>query len=99
MVDISSVERKVSFSHRKPPDPRPHTRVEDEGAVERKYTFGNVLGQGSFGVVREVTSRVNGERFAVKIVNKDKVNNYRFRRNAYCSKDAPISEILLATYM
>lgn len=72
------MERKRSFSHRtsKLPDPqRPHTRVE-EGSVERKYTFGSVLGQGSFGVVKEVTSRLNGERFAVKIVNKDRVGFY-----------------------
>ena len=75
MADISSVERKLSFQHRsciKSPDHRPHTRV-DEGAVERKYAVGNVLGQGSFGIVREVTNRASGERFAVKIVNKDKV--------------------------
>ena len=71
---MSEVERKTSFFSSKPPDPRPHTRVEDEGAVARKYTLGDVLGQGSFGVVREVTSRANGERFAVKIVHKDKVS-------------------------
>ena len=76
------MERKRSFSHRtcKLPDPtRPHTRVE-EGAVERKYTFGGVLGQGSFGIVKEVTSRVSGERFAVKIVNKDRVGFYTVGR-------------------
>ena len=75
MADISGVERKVSFLHlsNKPPDDRPHTRVDDEAAVERKYSIGRELGRGSFGLVREVTSRVTGEKFAVKIVNKDKV--------------------------
>ena len=47
--------------------------MSDELAVERKYVFGNILGQGSFGVVRGVTSRTSGERLAVKIVHKDKV--------------------------
>ena len=75
MADISGVERRLSFLHLspKPPDQRPHTRVEDEAAVERKYTIGRELGRGSFGVVREVTSRVTREKLAVKIVNKDKV--------------------------
>ena len=88
MADNSNVDRKVSFSHRgsKPPDPpRPHMRVEDEAAVERKYTFGDVLGQGSFGVVKEVTSRATGEQFAVKIVNKDKVGSYNKNVRDACS--------------
>ena len=90
MADNSNVERKVSFSHRgsKPPDPpRSHMRVEDEAAVERKYAFGNVLGQGSFGVVKEVTCRVTGEHFAVKIVNKDKVRHARSTLHAYTRAD------------
>lgn len=62
-----------AFRQSKLPEPRPHTRVEDEGAVERKYAFGSVLGQGSFGLVKEVTCQTSGECFAVKIVNKDKV--------------------------
>ena len=82
MADISSVDRKTSFFGSKPPDSRPHMRVEDEMAVERKYTFGDVLGQGSFGVVREVTSRASGERFAIKIVHKDKVSYTATSRTA-----------------
>ncbi len=65
--------RRYSLVSEVPPG-RPHTRVDDEGAVEMKYTFGEVLGKGSFGVVHEVTNRLTGERFAVKIVNKDKVS-------------------------
>ena len=62
MANISSVDGKTSFFGSKPPDSRPHTRVEDEMAVERKYTFGDVLGQGIFGVVREVTNRASGNQ-------------------------------------
>ena len=68
----------MSFSYKaattRPPDQRPpHSRVEDEAAVERRYAIGGELGRGSFGIVREVTSRVTGELLAVKTVNKDKV--------------------------
>lgn len=77
MAEAGSLERKVSFCHRattRPPDQRPpHSRVEDEAAVERRYTVGRELGRGSFGIVREVTSRLMGELLAVKLVNKDKV--------------------------
>ena len=74
-----SIERRASFSaaprhYLLEPEPRPHTRVDDESAIEKKFSFGEVLGQGSFGVVREVTNRLTGEAFAVKIVNKDKVS-------------------------
>ena len=55
-------------------EPRPHTRVDEESAIEREYSFGEVLGQGSFGVVREVTNRLTGLQYAMKIVNKDKVS-------------------------
>ena len=51
-----------------------HTRVEDESVIEKKYAFGEVLGQGAFGVVREVTNRQTQEQFAMKIVQKDKVS-------------------------
>jgi len=80
----ANVERRPSVSivpkHRRsmdggvPLEPRPHTRVDDESAIEKKYSFGEVLGQGSFGVVREVTNRLTGQQFAMKIVNKEKVS-------------------------
>ena len=79
MAEVPSLERRMSFSHRttRPPDQRaPHGRVEDEAAVERRYATGRELGRGSFGVVRQVTSRVTGELLAVKLVAKDKVRSY-----------------------
>ena len=77
------VERRPSFTP-KPATPKrlsttdtgslvEHTRVEDESVIERKYSFGEVLGQGAFGVVKEITNRLTQDRFAVKIVQKDKV--------------------------
>ena len=54
-------------------EPRPRTRVNDESAIEAVYRFGDVLGKGTFGVVREVTHLISGKHFAMKIVNKDKV--------------------------
>lgn len=51
------------------------TRVEDESDVDRIYQFGEVLGKGAFGVVKEVTSRETGEKYAVKIVPKNKVSS------------------------
>ena len=89
MAEIGSLERRLSFSHRpsmKPPDLCSHTRVEDEGAVEKKYAIGGVLGQGSFGIVRELTSRASGERLAVKIVNKAEVG--------YCTSPSHFCKII-----
>jgi serine/threonine protein kinase len=48
-------------------------RVDDESEIEKKYSFGEVLGQGAFGVVREVTNRQTHQKLAMKIVHKDKV--------------------------
>lgn len=58
-------------------DTRPHTRVQDENAIEKRYKFGEVLGSGSFGVVRLATHPSTKQRFAVKIVQKDKVRSTR----------------------
>ena len=55
--------------------PRPRTRVDDESAIEAVYRLGDVLGKGTFGVVREVTHKTTGKQFAMKIVIKDKVDN------------------------
>lgn len=82
------VERRPSFAATKPATPKrysmtdagsavEHTRVEDESVIEKKYTFGEVLGQGAFGVVKEVTNRQTRERLAMKIVQKDKVSASR----------------------
>lgn len=51
-----------------------HRRVEDESSIEKQYLFGDVLGTGAFGVVKEVTNRLTQQHFAMKIVNKDKVS-------------------------
>ena len=65
--------RPKRYSLEMPTESVAHTRVDDEAAIEKKYSFGEVLGSGSFGVVREVTDRASGGRLAMKIVQKDKV--------------------------
>eukprot|EP00731_Ephydatia_muelleri_P037393 Em0458g5a len=47
----------------------PHTRVEEESDVEKRYTLGNMLGQGTFGTVLEATNKCSGQQYAMKIVN------------------------------
>ena len=54
----------------------PHTRIEDERQIEDIYEFGEILGKGSFGVVKEATNRATGRRWAIKAVNKEKVRNW-----------------------
>ena len=77
------VERRPSYAS-KPSTPKRlsmtdagscvgHTRVDEESVIEKRYMFGEVLGQGAFGVVKEVTNKLTRERFAMKIVQKDKV--------------------------
>ena len=51
----------------------PHTRIEEEKQIEDIYEFGEVLGKGSFGVVKEATNKATGRRWAIKAVNKEKV--------------------------
>lgn len=51
----------------------PHTRIEDERQIEDKYEFGEVLGKGSFGVVKEARNKETGCVWAIKAVNKEKV--------------------------
>ena len=48
-------------------------RVDDESDIEKIYQMGEVLGKGAFGVVKEVMQRDSREKFAMKIVAKDKV--------------------------
>lgn len=57
----------------------PHTRVDEESDVEKRYTLGNMLGQGTFGTVLEVTNKCSGQQYAMKIVNKDKVGCALYR--------------------
>ena len=51
----------------------PHTRVEDERQIEESYVIGEVLGKGSFGVVREALQKKTGQKFAIKVIHKEKV--------------------------
>ncbi|XP_069824123.1 serine/threonine-protein kinase 33 [Dendropsophus ebraccatus] len=60
----SSAENKV-----------PHTRMDDEAAIQQIYTFGKKLGQGSFGVVIEATHGESGKKWAIKKVNREKAGS------------------------
>ncbi|XP_056410347.1 serine/threonine-protein kinase 33 isoform X2 [Hyla sarda] len=60
----SSAENKV-----------PHTRMDDEAAIQQIYTFGEKLGQGSFGVVIEATHGETGKKWAIKKVNREKAGS------------------------
>uniref|UniRef100_H0X8H2 Serine/threonine-protein kinase 33 n=2 Tax=Otolemur garnettii TaxID=30611 RepID=H0X8H2_OTOGA len=53
----------------------PHIRMENGAAIEEFYTFGRILGQGSFGLVIEVTDRETQTKWAIKKVNKEKAGS------------------------
>ena len=38
--------------------------------IESRYSFGKVLGQGAFGLVRYCTLKASGKEFAIKIMTK-----------------------------
>ena len=67
------------LGYRKNSQPVPHTRIEDDSAVEKVYTLGKKLGKGSFGVVIEATHIETGEKWAIKIINKEKVGCFSCR--------------------
>ncbi|XP_067850028.1 serine/threonine-protein kinase 33 isoform X3 [Heptranchias perlo] len=62
---VSSAEYKVV----------PHTRVDDEFAIRQIYSFGQRLGQGSYGVVIEATHNGTGKKWAIKKVNREKAGS------------------------
>ncbi|XP_022112093.1 serine/threonine-protein kinase 33-like [Acanthaster planci] len=62
-------------SQEKPSRTVRHTRIDDESVIEKVYTFGEKLGAGSFGVVLEATHNESKERWAIKIVNKEKAGS------------------------
>uniref|UniRef100_A0A8C9GBQ9 Serine/threonine-protein kinase 33 n=1 Tax=Piliocolobus tephrosceles TaxID=591936 RepID=A0A8C9GBQ9_9PRIM len=72
----SNVERKASqqqwcrgnFTEGKVP----HIRIENGAAIEEIYTFGRILGKGSFGMVIEATDKETETKWAIKKVNKEK---------------------------
>ncbi|XP_011672831.1 serine/threonine-protein kinase 33 isoform X2 [Strongylocentrotus purpuratus] len=53
----------------------PHTRLEDDAAVEKHYQSGAKLGAGSFGVVFEGTCLKTNKKWAIKIINKEKAGS------------------------
>ncbi|TUY89846.1 Serine/threonine-protein kinase 33 [Bagarius yarrelli] len=61
---LNGTERKV-----------PHTRMEDEAEIQKIYSIGKKLGQGSFGVVHEATHVETQKRWAIKKVNKEKAGS------------------------
>jgi len=50
-----------------------HVALDDERRIKELYEFGDILGKGSFGVVWHVTQVGTGQRYACKIINKEKV--------------------------
>ncbi|XP_040844909.1 serine/threonine-protein kinase 33 isoform X1 [Ochotona curzoniae] len=53
----------------------PHIRMDNGAAIEEIYTFGRVLGQGSFGLVVEATNKETETKWAIKKVNKEKAGS------------------------
>ncbi|XP_006885665.1 PREDICTED: serine/threonine-protein kinase 33 [Elephantulus edwardii] len=75
---ISDVEKKISQQwHRGSflDGKVPHIRIDSDSAIQEFYTFGKVLGQGSFGLVIEATDTETGTKWAIKKVNKDKAGS------------------------
>uniref|UniRef100_A0A8C5KIL2 Serine/threonine-protein kinase 33 n=1 Tax=Jaculus jaculus TaxID=51337 RepID=A0A8C5KIL2_JACJA len=54
----------------------PHIRMDDGSDIQEIYTFGRVLGQGSFGMVFEAVDKQTEMKCAIKKVNKDKAGSY-----------------------
>ncbi|XP_051048608.1 serine/threonine-protein kinase 33 [Phodopus roborovskii] len=52
-----------------------HIRMENGADIEEFYTFGRILGQGSFGMVNEATDKETGAKWAIKKVNKEKAGS------------------------
>ncbi|XP_070931236.1 serine/threonine-protein kinase 33 isoform X4 [Macaca nemestrina] len=53
----------------------PHIRIENGAAIEEIYTFGRILGKGSFGMVIEATDKETETKWAIKKVNKEKAGS------------------------
>nr|XP_002124936.1 serine/threonine-protein kinase 33-like [Ciona intestinalis]XP_018673303.1 serine/threonine-protein kinase 33-like [Ciona intestinalis]XP_018673304.1 serine/threonine-protein kinase 33-like [Ciona intestinalis]XP_026695741.1 serine/threonine-protein kinase 33-like [Ciona intestinalis] len=61
---VASAEHKI-----------PHRRIEDETIIEEMYSFGDKLGQGSFGIVIEACNLQTKQKWAIKKVNKEKAGS------------------------
>lgn len=55
-----------------------HKKIDDEEIIYKKYEIGRKLGQGSFGVVYEILNKETDEKFAIKIINKEKVGGGKY---------------------
>jgi len=70
----------TSSSHAKNPSPCATLTLSnapalvDERTVKELYEFGDKLGSGNFGVVWRVKHLASGQRYACKIINKEKVS-------------------------
>ncbi|XP_028623948.1 serine/threonine-protein kinase 33 [Grammomys surdaster] len=53
----------------------PHIRMDNGSDIEEFYTFGRILGQGSFGMVIEAIDKETGAKWAIKKVNKEKAGS------------------------
>ncbi|XP_029812833.1 serine/threonine-protein kinase 33 isoform X2 [Suricata suricatta] len=53
----------------------PHIRMDNGAAIQKIYTFGRILGQGSFGMVIEAVDKETESKWAIKKVNKDKAGS------------------------
>lgn len=53
----------------------PHTRLDDDAAIEKLYQSGEKLGAGSFGVVFAGTCLKTNKKWAIKIINKEKAGS------------------------
>ncbi len=54
-----------------------HKKIDDDAVIFNKYELGRKLGQGSFGVVYEITNKETDAKFAIKIISKEKVGGGR----------------------
>lgn len=50
-----------------------HTRLDNDAEFEQHFQYGAQLGKGSFGTVTEAICVSTGKKFAVKVINKEKV--------------------------
>ncbi|XP_033260459.1 serine/threonine-protein kinase 33 [Orcinus orca] len=77
--ETSSVERKSSqqqwgrgnFTEGKVP----HIRMDTGAAIQEIYTFGRILGKGSFGMVIEAIDKETETKWAIKRVSKEKAGS------------------------
>lgn len=76
---ITNVERKISqqqWSRVNVTEGKiPHIRIDTGAAIEEIYTFGRILGKGSFGLVIEATEKETETKWAIKKVNKEKAGS------------------------